>query len=39
MGIPSTFDYVVLGLVLMAGALVDMVIERYRGRKLQQPRT
>jgi ribose transport system permease protein len=34
LGIPSQFEYVVLGMVILAGALIDVLLERYRSREM-----
>ncbi len=33
LGIPSQWEYVVLGSVILAGALVDAALEKYRDRQ------
>lgn len=37
LGIPSQFEYVVLGLVILAGAMIDVLLERYRNRQIEVP--
>jgi ribose transport system permease protein len=36
LGVPSQFEYVILGTVILVGALVDASLERYGNRRLQQ---